>query len=119
MRRRLVFTLPLFSLKQFSFLVIEIDTDDPEGVTDVISSEKRIRPAKRRRAIRASRDPSPDVCNSAADWEYDGGRYISQKDVRPKLRGFLSPCDILRATMHRRVLMHIESPAAGICAPTR
>lgn len=58
------FTL-VFVRAVFVLLVVEIDTDDLEGVTDAISSGKRIRPAKRRRALTTCRlpgDSSPDRC---------------------------------------------------------
>jgi len=92
---RLVFTLSLFSLEVFVLLVVEIDTGDPEGVTDTISSGKRIRATKRRRALTTCRFlvmllPT-GLCSSATDWGYDGVAILRRKDVRrPKLRGFLS-----------------------------
>lgn len=60
----------------FVLLAVEIDTGDPEGVTDTISSGKRIRPAKRRRALTTCRFPviflPTGICSSAANWGYDG-----------------------------------------------
>lgn len=117
MRRRLVFTLPLFSLKQFSFLVVEIDTDDPEGVTDTISSEKRIRPAKRRRALATCRFLVILLSMSVAPRPIGGtmgSLYKLERHKAAEASGISSPCDILHV-----MLMHVESSAAGICAPTR
>lgn len=40
-----------------------------------------------------------------------GSLYKPERRKAAEASGISFPCDILRATMHRRVLMHVESPA--------